>query len=85
MWQANDPRWLVPAGAFTLLVVGLLVWLHVFGEIYVEGENHDVTYAGIIYTDEVPDSVSNDHSVADSALPELLLPCHWRPSATRHL
>lgn len=28
MWKPNDPRWLIPGGLFTLLVVGLLMYLH---------------------------------------------------------
>jgi hypothetical protein len=71
-WAPNDPRWLIPGGLFTLFVVGLLVWLHVFGEIQVEGEHLDITYAGVIYTEGMPDSVPENLEIADSKLPEHL-------------
>ncbi|HSG28220.1 MAG TPA: hypothetical protein VLA34_07050 [Candidatus Krumholzibacterium sp.] len=71
-WAPNDPRWLIPGGLFTLLVVGLLVWLHVFGEIQVEGTDLGLQYDGVLYTESMPDSVPENLKIADERLPENL-------------
>ena len=55
MWAPNDKRWLFLFVPFLLLVVGLLLWLHLFGVPTMEnGDSNDLQYDKVILTSSAP-------------------------------
>lgn len=70
MWLPNDKRWMFFFIPFLTLVVGLLLWLHIFGVPRMEGEVTSLTdYKGFILTTSAPQYVEENLELVDSRLP----------------
>lgn len=70
MWAPNDKRWLIPFGIFFSFVVGLLLWLHIFGVPQMEYEGHDFTYEGVVILESTPSWFVENMALMDSKLPD---------------